>query len=126
MPRPSDCFERWLEDYLPDHRAMKAKEAMVPLQESSDSPGWQARLDVHGLAREEALESCRGFLKECRRTGVDAALVIFGKGKHTGGPAVLRPAILALLSGHPWVREVTTAPERSGGAGACVVRFRKR
>src|SRR5947207_1324502 len=61
-------------------------------------PRPEARLDLHGRKRDEALRAAEAFVQRARGDGRRAVLVIHGRGNGSeGGQAVLRPALLAWL-----------------------------
>jgi DNA-nicking Smr family endonuclease len=84
------------------------------------------QLDLHGLTREEALESLQQFLGSARASGEKAALVITGKGYHSLAGPVLQQAVAAWLrdQGRKLVLEFAPAPNELGGTGAFVVFLR--
>lgn len=84
------------------------------------------QLDLHGLTREEALESLQQFLGSARASGEKAALVITGKGHHSQAGPVLQQAVAAWLreTGRKLVLEFAPAPSEMGGTGAFVVFLR--
>lgn len=81
------------------------------------------QLDLHGLTREEALESLDRFLQAARRAGEKAVLVITGQGRHSADGPVLQQAVAAWLrdQGRALVLEYAPAPQTLGGGGALVV-----
>lgn len=84
----------------------------------------QRELDLHKLTREEALQATRDFLDECLGSGVERALIITGKGKHSAdGQAILRPAVEDFLRTQDV--EYQKAKPNQGGDGALFVRFSK-
>lgn len=80
-------------------------------------------LDLHGLTREEALESLENFIAAAHRRDQKAVLVITGKGNNSPGEPVLQAAVLSWLRerGKGMVAEFTPAPRELGGSGAIVV-----
>lgn len=79
----------------------------------------EARLDLHGLTRDEAWGRLNSFVNDCIRRGLKKILIIHGKGNHShGSDPVLGPMVKTYIeqnkslgtSGHP---------DRSmGGTGA--------
>ena len=79
----------------------------------------EARIDLHGLTREEAWNRLNSFVNDCIRRGLKKILIIHGKGNHShGSDPVLGPMVKTFIeqnknlgtSGHP---------DRSmGGSGA--------
>lgn len=90
----------------------------------------EARLDLHGRGRAEALRALESFVAGGRGRGVRTLLVIHGRGhgSDAGGP-VLRPAIWQWLASAAaercGVMAFVSARPREGGAGATVVLLRR-
>ncbi len=87
----------------------------------------EARLDLHGLSREQARQKLRFFLEDSRHHGLGTVLIITGQGKSSGGEAVLRADAERYLNleGRAWVAEWSRAPRQYGGEGALVVFLRR-
>jgi DNA-nicking Smr family endonuclease len=77
-----------------------------------------ARLDLHGLREEVAIDRLRRLLSA---SSGEVVLVIHGK-----GAGILRAAVIAELDRHPRVAEHVVAPRAMGGAGARLARLRGR
>jgi DNA-nicking Smr family endonuclease len=89
-----------------------------------------ARLDLHGRARAEALRGLEKFTVAARARGARALLVIHGSGHRSdGGGPVLRPAVWEWLASAAALRAgvmaFTSARARDGGAGATLVLLRR-
>jgi DNA-nicking Smr family endonuclease len=90
----------------------------------------EARLDVHGRDRAEALRAVESFVGDAHARGARSLLVIHGRGhgSDAGGP-VLRPAIWQWLAGAAaercGVMAFVTARPRDGGAGATMILLRR-
>jgi DNA-nicking Smr family endonuclease len=86
----------------------------------------EASLDLHGKTISEADEALRRFLAESARNRRRVVLVIHGRGLHSGGPAVLRDAVIGALVGplSGFVHCLATAAPADGGAGATYVMVR--
>lgn len=80
-------------------------------------------LDLHGLTRDEALESLAYFITGAYNRGQKAVLVITGKGNNSPGEPVLVGAVAGWLRerGKGMVAEFAPAPRQMGGSGAFVV-----
>ncbi|MSM41628.1 MAG: DNA mismatch repair protein MutS [Geobacter sp.] len=80
-------------------------------------------LDLHGLTREEALQSLAAFIGGAYRRGQQAVLVITGKGNNSPAEPVLLTAVAGWLreQGKGMVAEFAPAPRQLGGEGAYVV-----
>lgn len=80
----------------------------------------EARIDLHGLRKEEAEERLNLFIGDCKRRGLKKVLIIHGKGIHTTGTdPVLGEMVRRFIehdsrlgtSGHPKTKA-------EGGSGA--------
>ena len=80
-------------------------------------------LDLHGMTRDEALESMKHFITGAFNRGQKAVLVITGKGNNSVGEPVLQAAVMSWLreTGKKMVAEFAPAPQQLGGSGALVV-----
>jgi len=85
-----------------------------------------ARLDLHGFSRDEALEKFDRFLVNARHQGACVLLVITGKGHHSTDGPVVREAIerRLRLQRPDGLLEWQRAPRQFGGEGALVLFFR--
>jgi DNA-nicking Smr family endonuclease len=83
-------------------------------------------LDLHGLTRDQALESLGHFIDGAWRREMKAVLVITGKGNNSPGEPVLQAAVSGWLreKGQKMVVEFAPAPQQMGGSGAYVVFIR--
>jgi len=82
----------------------------------------QARLDLHGMTRDEAFEELSRFIAAAQVRGVRVALII------TGRSGVLReevPRWLMVTALRPRILGIAEAKPRDGGAGALYVMIRK-
>jgi DNA-nicking Smr family endonuclease len=82
----------------------------------------EARLDLHGMTRDEAFEELSRFVVAAQVRGVRVALVI------TGRSGVLReevPRWLMVTALRPRILGLAEAKPRDGGAGALYVMIRK-
>jgi DNA-nicking Smr family endonuclease len=90
----------------------------------------EARVDLHGLGRDEAVRVVGRFIKDARSKSRLTVLIIHGKGAHSeGGIGVLEEACVEALTkggAAPYVEAFATAPTRFGGRGAIVARLRDR
>ena len=85
-------------------------------------------LDLHGLTRDEALESLAHFITGAHNRGQKAVLVITGKGNNSPDEPVLQGAVSSWLRdrGKGMVAEFAPAPRQMGGSGAFVVFLREK
>jgi DNA-nicking Smr family endonuclease len=81
------------------------------------------QLDLHGLTRDEAVESLACFIGGAYNRGQKGVLVITGKGNNSPGEPVLQAAVSGWLrdKGRGMVAEFAPAPRQMGGSGAFVV-----
>ncbi len=84
-------------------------------------------LDLHGLLRDEAISRLEHFIASAFSRGMEAVLVITGKGINSPEGPVLRGATEAWLrgKGKRMVAEFSPAPRDKGGTGAFVVFLKK-
>jgi len=85
-------------------------------------------LDLHGMTRDEALESLARFITGAFNRGQKAVLVITGKGNNSPEEPVLQGAVASWLAdrGKVMVAEFAPAPRQMGGNGAFVVFLRDK
>ena len=87
--------------------------------DSVSSP--DAELDLHGKTREVSIMMVQNFVMTCHATKFRTALIITGKGHHSGnqGPVLKREVQLWLeRNGKQYISDFQTAPARFGGSGA--------
>jgi DNA-nicking Smr family endonuclease len=91
---------------------------------------FEARCDLHGLHAEAAGRKLRVFVEECVRRNLRAALVICGRGLHSGpdGPVLAKVVadILAQPPTHQHILAFTPTAAELGGQGAVAVLFRRK
>jgi DNA-nicking Smr family endonuclease len=85
-------------------------------------------LDLHGFLKDDALRRLAHFISSAYARGLQAVLVITGKGLNSPDGPVLPGAVAAWLreQGKGKVAEVHAAPRDKGGSGAMVVFLKKR
>jgi DNA-nicking Smr family endonuclease len=85
-------------------------------------------LDLHGFLKDEALKRLEHFITSAYARGLQAVLVITGKGINSPEGPVLPGAAAAWLreQGKGMVAEFLPAPRDKGGSGAIVAFLRKR
>lgn len=86
----------------------------------------EARIDLHGMTRDEAEQRLRRFLLTGYAQGKRCVLVITGKGTRGGG--VIRGALAGWLNGaglRPIVVAFSEARAKDGGGGAFYVYLRR-
>jgi len=82
----------------------------------------QAKLDLHGLNRNQARVALVTFLVECRHHGHRCVRIVHGKGLSSPGrEPVLKKLVLGWLSQRREVLAFCQARAAEGGAGAVVV-----
>ena len=97
-----------------------------PLKKTRTSPADSlsspdAELDLHGKTREEAIMMVQNFVMTCHENQFRTALIITGKGLHSGnqGPVLKREVQLWLeRNGKQYISDFHTALARFGGSGA--------
>ena len=103
----------------------------IPPSESSLNKPWtspadsvarpDAELDLHGKTREESIMMVQNFVMTCHANQFRTALIITGKGHHSGnqGPVLKREVQLWLeRNGKQYLKDFHTAPGLFGGSGA--------
>lgn len=89
----------------------------------------EARIDLHGRSREEALRALERFVEGAMAGGRRCVLVIHGRGLHSSGEGpTLRDAVRDALIGGAFAGQAlaaSSAPPALGGAGATVVWLRR-
>jgi DNA-nicking Smr family endonuclease len=88
----------------------------------------EAEVDLHGLTRAEALDKVGHFLARSAVQGLKTILLITGRGRGSGGEAILRDAVERLLTEETGklISEWGRAPKQFGGEGALVVFLKNR
>lgn len=114
-------------DEIPQEEEVAASaRRMRQLRQGKLAP--EAKLDLHGLTRQEAREKVRFFLEDATFQGLKTVLIITGRGKGSSAGPVLRQFMERYLSSdaRAWVVEWGRAPARYGGEGALVVFLKGR
>lgn len=85
-------------------------------------------LDLHGFLRDDAMAKLEDFITGSFNRGLEAVLVITGKGVNSPEGPVLRGATASWLRnrGKGMVVEFSPAPREKGGTGAFVIFLRKK
>lgn len=76
----------------------------------------EAKLDLHGQTREQAIFQLRAFIDRCVSLNKRRMLVVHGKGS-----GALRHEVRRFLAQHTRVLSIIEAPARLGGEGAVLV-----
>ena len=102
-------------EIVKNYRALAAQEIF-----NANNPRYHerrpTRCDLHGLHIKEAKEYTREHLIRCRTSGLDKTMIVVGRGSHSEGAAILKPAIFKMLND---MRDVVAAPhEKNEG---CIV-----
>lgn len=85
----------------------------------------QARLDLHGLRRDDAREAVAGFVAQSARDGLRCVRVIHGKGLGSvNRQPVLKEKVMRWLAQREEVIAFCQAPPFAGGSGALLVLLR--
>jgi DNA-nicking Smr family endonuclease len=89
----------------------------------------EARLDLHGMAQQEAHQALARFVPGMRAAGRRCVLVITGRGMSPAGPGILKQSVPRWLA-EPDLRRhilaIAPAQPRDGGAGALYLLLRRR
>ena len=114
-------------DDVPDKEpALEIPPCESSLKKTQTSPAvsvysQDAELDLHGKTREEAIMMVQNFVMTCHANQFRTALIITGKGLHSGnqGPILKREVQLWLeRNGKQFISDFHAAPARFGGSGA--------
>ncbi|MBN2051066.1 MAG: Smr/MutS family protein [Spirochaetales bacterium] len=85
----------------------------------------QAELDLHGYTAENAVKEVEVFLEKAFRDGLLKVLIIYGKGYHSEGKAVLSGVVRKCLEASPLAGKLLVPPAKYGGSGALWVMIRR-
>ena len=77
-----------------------------------------ARLDIHGLTRDEAWQSLEAFFTEAKSKGFEKILIIHGKGNHSKTAPVLKRTVMDFIERCPFAGESGQEKTAAGGKGA--------
>ena len=131
-PKPAESPPRERSERLPElgpdtapgldkRTAARLRRGQLPIE---------ARIDLHGLTRDEAHRALEGFLGSAHDAGKRCVLVITGKGLRASGEmGVLRDAVPRWLNAppiRPLILAFRPAPPRDGGAGALYVLLKRK
>lgn len=79
----------------------------------------EARIDLHGLTRDEAWSRLTEFVNSCVRRGLKKILIIHGKGNHShGSDPVLGPMVRTFIEQNPNLGSSGHPDHTQGGSGA--------
>ena len=79
----------------------------------------EARIDLHGLTRDEAWGRLDGFVADCIRRGYKKILIVHGKGNHSkGSDPVLGPLVKTFIERHEQLGTSGHPDHTQGGSGA--------
>ena len=79
----------------------------------------EARIDLHGLTRDQAWERLSGFVSACVSRGMKKILIVHGKGNHSNGSdPVLGPMVRTFIEQHPHLGSSGHPDHNQGGNGA--------
>lgn len=79
----------------------------------------EARIDLHGLTREEAWARLEAFTAECVGRGLRKILIVHGKGNHShGSDPVLGPMVRTFIEQSPCMGTSGHPDHAQGGSGA--------
>jgi DNA-nicking Smr family endonuclease len=121
LPKAVDPLTAWLRVNGVQDKDAEAEEEGISAAErrrALRAKAPDARLDLHGLNREEAWLRLASFFAAVRQQGAEKVLVVHGKGNHSEGEAVLKRTTREFVERCPFAGEFGQADSRSGGAGA--------
>ena len=82
------------------------------------------KLDLHGMRADGARDAIRRNLTSCAKAGDSVLVLVHGRGKHSGGFAVLRDALPEWLEAEDRVLAFAPAQRDGDAAGATCVLLR--
>ncbi len=78
-----------------------------------------ARIDLHGLTKDEAWDKLTYFVTDCINRGLKKILIVHGKGNHShGSDPVLGPMVRTFIERHPHLGTSGHPDHNQGGTGA--------
>ncbi len=123
-------MEEWIDEHPPDHpqNASLPDESPQQRRERIKRRRPQRVLDLHGVRASDAARRVDAFVAAAVRDGIEKALIIHGKGKHSHDPrgGVLKQVVYEALRAHPHAGEMGVPDRRLGGSGAVWVAIRYR
>lgn len=78
----------------------------------------EARIDLHGLTRDDAWIRLEAFFADCVSRNLEKVLIIHGKGTHSDDDPVLRRMVQIFIEKHPHAGESGYSPKGEGGSGS--------
>lgn len=78
----------------------------------------EARIDLHGLTRDDAWIRLEAFFADCVSRKLEKVLIIHGKGTHSSDDPVLRSMVHLFIEKHTHAGESGYSPSSEGGAGS--------
>ena len=84
-----------------------------------------AKIDLHGNTKEEAIKRLIIFFDKAVRKKYKKVLIIHGKGKHSLSESVLSQVVKDFLEKHPNAGQQKKAKNKEGGSGATWVIIKK-
>ncbi len=122
---PSDNTPKTVLDFSAEVEKLSNK---VLKEKKKNQQGYQARLDLHGMTRDEAYKFLEVQLCIYKSRGYNCILIITGKGHGKGeGLGILKRKVPLWLEGAKFnkiVRTYSQASQRDGGEGALYVYLR--
>ncbi len=79
----------------------------------------EARIDLHGLTKDEAWDKLNYFVTDCVNRGLKKILIVHGKGNHShGSDPVLGPMVRTFIERNPHLGTSGHPDHTQGGTGA--------
>lgn len=116
-------MELWLRKYGVTDKDKEADEhersAKMESREYVRTMRPEARIDLHGLTRDEAWEKLKSFVAQCANRNLKKIIIIHGKGNHSHGTdPVLGPLVKTFIEQHPNLGASGHPDRTQGGSGA--------
>jgi DNA-nicking Smr family endonuclease len=113
---PAEAPAQWFHHGLQKKRIQRIRQGELPLD---------ARLDLHGLRRDQAVAELSRFLHHALLDGCRFLVIVHGQGYGSENEAVLKPLTRHWLSQQQEVLAWCPARPRHGGGGATYVYLRR-
>lgn len=126
-PPKKKTIHQTLETWLDAHNIedKDSKKTIKREQNNYKNLKIDARLDLHLLTKDEAINALNVFFDTCIARGYKKVLIIHGKGKHSKNEAVLKNVTRQFLEKHQNAGRMGYAKNSEGGSGATWVTLKK-
>jgi DNA-nicking Smr family endonuclease len=81
----------------------------------------EARLDLHGMTRESALQHTKNFIEKCQERDIRLVCIVHGKGYSSEHKPILKNWLDQWMRQQSSILAFYSAPQKEGGNGAVIV-----